>query len=236
VDPLTDLQEATERNVREAREEWEEVERQKAEAAKVAQADATAQVDAAAKAQADAAAKVQAEEAARGRTPQLVIPLRTVPPAPENPALTRGASNDQPAVDRRGGDAIVPRAEVPPQALTAEARGSQSDVPPAPPVSGELVLGATPVVCPLGHRRAAKAASMPRAQETGAASSSTPDAEATSAVLPEWTPGGGMGVLNKAAQDVQAQLQAQGTAFQQYTKAFLATRTAVRVRFFALFF
>jgi hypothetical protein len=43
-------------------------------------------------------------------------------------------------------------------------------------------------------------------------------------------------VLNKAAQDVQAQLQAQGAALQQYTKAFLATRTAVLVRLFALFF
>jgi hypothetical protein len=153
VDPLADLREATERNTREAREEREEVEQQKAEAAKAAQADADlaakaqadaaakVQADAAAKAQADAAAQAQAEEAARGRTPQLVIPLRAVPPAPENSAPTGGAGNDQPVVERRGGDAIVPGAEVPLQAPTAEARGSRSDVPPAPPVSGELVVG-----------------------------------------------------------------------------------------------
>jgi hypothetical protein len=175
VDPLADLQEATEWNAREAREEREEVEQEKAEAAKAAQVDADAaakaqadaatkvQTDAAAQAQADAAAKVQAEEAAHGRTPQLVIPLRAVPPAPENPAPIGGSGNDQPVVERRGGDAIILRAEVPLQVPTAEARGSQSDVPPAPPVSGELVVGATPVVRPPGRRRAAKAASAPRA-------------------------------------------------------------------------
>ena len=40
---------------------------------------------------------------------------------------------------------------------------------------------------------------------------------------------------NRAAIDVQAHLQAQGTALQQYTKAFPSTRAAVRVHSFALF-
>jgi hypothetical protein len=216
VDPLADL--------REAREEREEAERQEAEAAK-AQADAAARirVDAAAKAQAEAAAKAQAKESARGRTPQLVILLRAAPPTPEIPRPTGGAGDDQPVMERGEGDAIISGAEAPPRAPTAGARSNRPDVPPVPQVSSELAVGATPMVRPSASRRVAKAASAPWAQEIGAASSSAPDAEATSAAPPEWTPGGGTGVLNKAAQDVQAQLQAQSAALQQCTKAFLAT-------------
>jgi hypothetical protein len=177
VDPLADLRVAMERNAREAHEEWEEAERQEAEAAK-AQADAAAKIraDAAAKAQAEAAAKAQVEGSARGRTPQLVIPLCAAPPAPEIPAPTGGAGDDQLVMERGEGDAIVSGAEVPPRAPTAEARSNRHDAPPAPQVGSELAVGATPTVRPSARRRAAKAASAPRAQEIGAASSLAPDA------------------------------------------------------------
>nr|XP_020147959.1 uncharacterized protein LOC109733179 [Aegilops tauschii subsp. strangulata] len=177
----------------EAREEREEAERQKVAAAKAAQeeadavakaqadASAKAQADVATKALADAAAKVQAEEAARGRGPQFIIPLRSAPPAPEIPAPTGGVGDNQPVMEREGGDAVILRTEVPQQALTAEAQGSQPDVPPTPPVGGELVVGATPVVRSLVHHCAAKATSALHPQEIGATSSSAPEAEATSA-------------------------------------------------------
>nr|XP_040245748.1 uncharacterized protein LOC120964838 [Aegilops tauschii subsp. strangulata] len=101
VDPRAELQLAMERNAQEAREEREE-----AAAAKAAQEEAheaaKAQADAATKAQAYAAAKAQAEEAAHGQTPQLVIPLRAVPPAPEVSAAPEGAGGDQPTMERKG--------------------------------------------------------------------------------------------------------------------------------------
>nr|XP_020156939.1 translation initiation factor IF-2-like [Aegilops tauschii subsp. strangulata] len=182
VDPLSDLQEATKRNTREAR---EEAEREKVVAAKAAQAyadaEAKAQADTAAKAKADTAAKAQAEEAARGQTPQLIIPLCAAPQAPETQAPTGGAGNKQPVMERGGGDAIILGAEVPPQEPTVEAHGSRPDVPLAPPASGELVVGATPVVHTPVRRRVAKAVSAPWLHEIRAASLSAPEAEATRA-------------------------------------------------------
>nr|XP_020152684.1 tol-Pal system protein TolA-like [Aegilops tauschii subsp. strangulata] len=121
-------------NVREAREEREEAERQRVEAAKAAQeeADATAkahadaaakaQVAAATKAQADAAAKAQAEEAAHGRTLQLIIPLRFAPLAPEILASTGGAGDEQPIMERGGGDPVIMEAEVTPPTPTTDAQ------------------------------------------------------------------------------------------------------------------
>ena len=44
-----------------------------------------------------------------------------------------------------------------------------------------------------------------------------------------WTPGGGMAVMNVAAQDVRTRLQAQATALRKYNDKFLATRAAIRV-------
>nr|XP_020150824.1 actin cytoskeleton-regulatory complex protein PAN1-like [Aegilops tauschii subsp. strangulata] len=224
-----------ERNAREACEE-----REKADAVKAAQAEADAatkaqadaatkeQADTAAKEQVDAVAKAQEAEVAHSRAPQLVIPLRVMPPAPENKALTGGAGDNQPALERGGGDPVILGTEVSPPTPTAGAQTSRPDAPQVPPVGGELVVGLTPAIRTPVRRRATKETSAPRPLEIGAASSSTPNAEATSAAPPVWTPGGGTGVLNRAAQDVQAQFQAQGAALQQYTKAFLATRTAVR--------
>nr|XP_020174037.2 atherin-like [Aegilops tauschii subsp. strangulata] len=108
-------------------------------------------------------------------------------------------------------------------------QGSRPDVPPVPQVSGEMVLGASPVARTPARRRAAKATSVLRPQEIGASSSSAPEAEATSAVPREWTSGGGTGVLDKASQEVRSRLQALGEALQNYTHTFLASRAAVRI-------
>nr|XP_045089508.1 uncharacterized protein LOC109746334 [Aegilops tauschii subsp. strangulata] len=159
IDPLADLREATEKNAQEAREEKERVEKAKADAAKAAQEEADAvakaqdnaavkaQEEEATKAQADAAAKAQAGAAAGGQAPYLVIPLRSMPPVAGIPTPTGGANNDQPVMEREGGDAVIPRTEASQQASAAESQGSRPDAPSAPRVSGELVGGATPVVC-----------------------------------------------------------------------------------------
>nr|XP_020169011.1 translation initiation factor IF-2-like [Aegilops tauschii subsp. strangulata] len=227
IDQLVDLREATKKNAREAREEKERAEQAKADAAKAAQEEADAatkaQADAAAKAQeeeatkaqADAAAKAQAGGAADGQAPQLVIPLRSMPPASKILAPTRAAGNDQPVMEREGGEAVVPRAEVPQQKPAAETQGSRPNAP-SPKVGGGLVVGATPVDRTPVRRRAAKAISAPRPHEIGASSSSAPEAEATSSVLREWTTGGGTSVLNKAAHEVHSLLQAQGDALKDY--------------------
>nr|XP_020162023.1 translation initiation factor IF-2-like [Aegilops tauschii subsp. strangulata] len=240
IDPLTDLREVTEKNAREAREEREEAERQNAAAAKAAQVDADgaakAQADAAAKAQADATTKAQAEaatkaktdEAARSRSPQLIVPLRAMPPAPGTQVPTGGAGNEQPIMERGGDDITVLEAEVPPRSPTADAQSNRLEVPSAPPAGNELVVGSTPVVRTLGRHCPEKAVSAPRPLDFGAASSSAPNAEASSAAPPKWTPGGRTSVLNRVANDVQAHLRAQADALQQYMKEFVVTRTGIR--------
>ena len=94
----------------------------------------------------------------------------------------------------------------------------------------------TPEVCTPTRRRLAKAASAPRPLETGAASSSIPDTEATSAAPTGWVRRGGMGPLNKAILDVQAKLRAEADAIKHCNKTFLASREAIWVRFLLLRF
>ena len=81
------------------------------------------------------------------------------------------------------------------------------------------------------RRRLEKATSAPRPLEAGAASSAIPDAEATSVAPIGWVRGGGTGPLNQALLDVQAKLRAESDALQNCTKAYLASRAAVRVCF-----
>ena len=76
-----------------------------------------------------------------------------------------------------------------------------------------------------------KVTSAPRPLETGTASSVIPYAEATSAAPIGWVRGGGMGPLNLALLDVQMKLRAEGDAIQNCTKAYLASRAAIRVCF-----
>ena len=58
--------------------------------------------------------------------------------------------------------------------------------------------------------------------------------EAASTATSEWTPSGGTGELNVAAQEVRNRLQAQAASLQKYTQEFLATRAVIRVSLLAL--
>ena len=95
MDPRADLQEATERNAREAREEQEARE---AEARKAAAAQA-AREEEAAKALAEAAARAQAEAEAVAAAWEvlMVTPVRVMAPGDMEPSL-EGASGDQPGL------------------------------------------------------------------------------------------------------------------------------------------
>ena len=66
-----------------------------------------------AQADANTAEKERLAEAARRQEPLLVTPLNTAPPPPEFVATTRGAGDEQPVMEREGGDAATLRTEVP---------------------------------------------------------------------------------------------------------------------------
>ena len=97
-------------------------------------------------------------------------------------------------------------------------------------------MGSTPEAHTPAHRRLTKAVSVPRSLETGAASLSIPDTEATSAAPTGWMRVGGTGPLNKAMLDVQAELRAEADAIKNCNKAYLASREAIQVCFLLLHF
>nr|XP_020160617.1 uncharacterized protein LOC109745887 [Aegilops tauschii subsp. strangulata] len=224
IDPTADLREAQERNMREAREEQEAARREKAEADK-AEAAALKKL---AEAEADFAAKKLAEEAARRQAPLFVIPLNSVPPPPEFTAPTGGAGDEQPVMEREGGDVVMPEADVPPPPLSQGAQENRQAGPLVQPAGGEMATGPTPEAHTPSRRRGAKTTSVPRSLEAGAASLSVPDAEETSAAPTEWVRGGGTGALNRAVLDVQAKLRAEAIALQQCNRAFMDSRAAIR--------
>ena len=131
-----------------------------------------------AEAEAATAVKELDEEAARRQSAVFVIPLNSAPPPPEFMAPTGGAGDEHPIMGRDDGNVVMPDVIVPPPPPSEEARDKQPADPPTPP--GYL----------------GKAASAPRPLETGAASSSIPDAEATNAAPAGWIHGGGTGALN----------------------------------------
>ena len=155
-----------------------------------------------AEAEAATAVKEQAKEAARRQSALFVIPLNSAPPPPEFVAPTGRAGDEHPIMERDGGDVVMPNVIVPPPPPSEEARDKQPADPPAPPAGDKMATDPTPEVRTPTRRRLAKAASAPRPQETAAASSSIPDAEATSAAPTGWVRGGGTGPLNKAILDV----------------------------------
>ena len=138
VDPRADLQEATERNAREARAEREARE---AEARKAAAAQA-AQEEEAAKALADAAAKAQAEATAAAAAEEvlMVTPLRVMAPGDMEPS-PEGASGDQPGLGRDDDVIILERAPVP-TLSTGATQGGRPDPPPAQSAGGKPVARA----------------------------------------------------------------------------------------------
>ena len=159
MEPRADLQEATERNAREAREEQEarEAEARRAAAAQAAREDevAKALAEAAARAQAEAEAAAAAEEVL------MVTPLRTMAPGDTEPS-PGGASGDQPGLGGSGDDVIILERAPEPTPPTGAAQGGRLDPPPAQPVEGEPAVRAETAVRIPSSRRAGKAASEPQ--------------------------------------------------------------------------
>ena len=237
VDPRADLQEATERNAWEAREEQEARE---AEARKAAAAQAVREEEAA-KALAEAAARAQAEAEAAAAAGEVLMftPLRVMAPGDMEPS-PGGASGDQPGLGGSGDDVIILEKAPESTPPTGAAQGGRPDPPPAQSAEGEPAARAEVAVRIPPSRRAGKAASEPQKaasepQPAVGSSSSARDAEAASATS-GWTPGGETAVVNVAAQDVRTRLQSQAAALRQFTDEFLATRAAIRVRIPILFF
>ena len=180
----------------------------------------------------DGTPRRHAEEAARRRSAMLVPLLSSAPPPPEFTGQTGEAGTENPVVEKESGkasmlDMLVPPPPPPPP--SGRGYGKQPAGPPLPPTEDDarlLLQVASPA-----RRHLEKATSAPRPLEVGAASSTIPDAEATSAVPVGWVRGGGTGLLNQALLDVQAKLRAEGDALQICTKAHLASRAAVRVCF-----
>nr|XP_040258112.1 fibrous sheath CABYR-binding protein-like [Aegilops tauschii subsp. strangulata] len=217
INPAADLWEAKERNLREARTEQEAARREKAEADK-AEAAALQKL---AEAEAATTVKKRLEEAARRQEPLLVVPLSSAPPPPDFVASTGGAGDEHSIMEREGGDVAMPDVVVPPPPPSVGARDKPPADLPVPPAGNEMVTGLTPEARTPSRRRPAMATSAPRPQEAVTASSSIPDAEATSAAPACWTP-------NRAILDVQAKLRAEADALKSCNKAFLESRTAIR--------
>jgi len=180
-------------------------------------------------AEAAAAARQRAEETARRQSALLVVPLNSAPPPPKFTGQTGEDGGEHPIVERDRGEASASGTASPPP--PPPPHGKQPAGPPMPPTEEEAVARLLLQVASPARRRLEKAVSAPRPLEAGAASSAIPDAEATSAVPTWWVQGGGDGLLNQALLDVQAKLRAEGEAIQGCTRAHLASRASIRVRF-----
>ena len=225
MDPRADLREATERNAREVREEREAAERRAAQATKE-------QADAAAKARAEAAAAETEAEASHNQPPLLAIPLRAV--APNIPVPPLEEVDQEPPVMERREDSVIFVEGAPPAAPTGAGQGGQSAAAPEQPAGGEPEAGAGLEVQPAMRQRAGGGTAAPEPHRATGASQTAEALEAASTGTSEWTPSGGTGELNVAAQEVRNRLQAQAASLQQYTQEFLATRAVIRVSLLSL--
>ena len=158
-----------------------------------------------------------------------MAPLNSAPPPPEFVATTGGAGDEQPVMEREGGDVAMPDVIVPPPPPTGGTQDEQPAAPPVPPAGDVVVTDLIPEVRTPARRHMEKAASAPRPQAVGTASSSAPDTEVTSATPVGWIHGGGTGALNQASLDVQAKLRAEGEALRRCNEAYLESRTAIHV-------
>ena len=82
---------------------------------------------------------------------------------------------------------------------------------------------------PVTRRRAGRGTAAPEPRRVAGAGRMAEALEAASTATSEWTPSGGTGELNVAAQEVRSRLQAQAALLQQFTQEFLSTRVAIRV-------
>ena len=84
------------------------------------------------------------------------------------------------------------------------------------------------------RQRVGRGIAAPEPHRATGASQTAEALEAASTGTSEWTPSGGTGELNAAAQEVGNRLQAQAASLQRYTQEFLATRAVIRVSLLAL--
>ena len=106
---------------------------------------AEAEADTATRAQAEAEATNRTAEALRGQPPQLVIPLRSAAPDILVPPLEE-IGHDPPAMEREGGDVVVPEGEVVPPPSAGTGQDGQPEAPPEQPAGGEPTVRADLVV------------------------------------------------------------------------------------------
>ena len=116
---------------------------------------------------------------------------------------------------------------------TRAGQSGQSAAAPEQPSRGEPAAGAGLEVQPALHRRTGGGASAPEPHRAAGASQTAEALEAASVSTSEWTPSGGTGELNAAAQEVRNQLQAQAASLQLYTQEFLAMRAVIQVSLLA---
>ena len=122
----------------------------------------------------------------------------------------------------------------PPAAPTGAGQGGQSAAAPEQLAGGEPEAGAGLEVQPGMRRRAGGGTAAPEPHRATGASQTVEALETASTAMSEWTPSGGTGDLNMAAQEVRNWLQAQAASLQHYTQEFLAMRAVIRVSLLAL--
>ena len=114
-------------------------------------------------------------------------------------------------------DSVIFMERAPPAAPTRAGQGGQSAAVPEQPAGGESDAGAGLEVQPAMRQRAGGGTAAPEPHRATGASQTAEALEAASTGTSEWTPSGGTGELNVAAQEVQNRFQAQAASLQQYT-------------------
>ena len=117
----------------------------------------------------------------------------------------------------------------PPAAPTGAGQGGQSSAAPEEPAGGKPESRAGLEVQLATGRRAGGGAAPPELRRATGAGQPAGDLEAATTAVSEWTPSGGTGELDAAAQGVRSRLQAQAALLQQLNQEFLSTRTIIRV-------
>ena len=139
-------------------------------------------------------------------------------------------------MEREGGDVAMPEADVPPPPPSGGAQDYRPATPPVLPAGGEMATSPASEALTPSRRRSAKATSVPRPLEAGAASSLVPDVEATSTAPTEWVCGGGTCALNRAVLDVQANSELRPLLFSSATwRSLIRERPFGYVSYFSVF-
>ena len=154
--------------------------------------------------------------------------------APNIPVPPLEEVDQEPPVMERREDSVIFVERAPPAAPTGPGQGGHSATAPEQPAGGEPEAGAGLEVQPAVRQRAGGGTTAPEPHRASGACRTAEALEAASTGTSEWTPSGGTGELNVAAQEVRNRIQAQAASLQQYTQEFLATRAVIRVILLAL--